>query len=74
MMADSGPSFVSLDGEAVDALVLRAYGRQDGRLVERVLDANPGLAGRGVLLPAGVEVICPPLPVASARDLVRLWD
>jgi len=61
-------------GDAVDLLCWRHYGRTR-EVTERVLDANPGLAARGVLLPFGLEVEMPDVPAATADvPLVRLWD
>ena len=44
-------------------------------IVEQVLIANPKLASRGPLLPAGVEIVLPELE-SSVEDtqVVQLWD
>lgn len=55
------------DGERLDLICHRWYGSLDGRVVERVLDANPGLAARDpARLPARTTLIMPPLPSRSA--------
>lgn len=60
--------------ETVDALCWRVYGRTDG-VVEAVLEANPGLADIGLLLPAGCEVDMPnPTGIAGTAPLVQLFD
>lgn len=60
--------------DTVDALCWRHYGRTAG-VVEAVLDANPGLADHGAVLPAGLLVILPELQTAAPeRPMVNLWD
>ncbi|MEW5782781.1 MAG: tail protein X [Pseudomonadota bacterium] len=55
------------DGERLDLICFRWYGSLDGRVVERVLEANPGLAARDpARLPARTTLIMPPLPSRSA--------
>ncbi|WP_456267640.1 tail protein X [Kushneria sp. AK178] len=60
--------------DTLDWICWRYYGRQDNRIVELVLDANPGLAENGPSLPAGWVVTLPDINVASLRkQSVRLW-
>ncbi len=60
--------------DTVDALCWRHYGRTAG-VVEAVLDANPGLADHGVVLPAGLLVTLPEFQTAAPdRPMVNLWD
>lgn len=73
-MADSDRYCLSEDRDTVDLIVWREYGRQDGRLVELVLDANPGLANAGPVLTAGRRVRLPPAPSPATREQVRLWS
>lgn len=61
------------DGDTVDWICWRHYGRQSGA-VEHVLDANPGLAELGAVLPAGTLIVLPDLPEPTAPKLVRIWD
>ena len=64
----------TLQGDTVDALCWRHYGRTDGT-VEAVLEANTGLASLGVVLPADTPVYLPPLDAATrARPLLQLFD
>ncbi|MFB4401232.1 tail protein X [Pseudomonas inefficax] len=59
--------------DTVDALCWRHYGRTAG-VVEAVLEANPGLATRGAILPAGLLVNLPELQTAAPdRQVVSLW-
>ncbi|ULL06040.1 tail protein X [Pseudomonas putida] len=60
--------------DTVDALCWRHYGRTAG-VVEAVLEANPGLATHGTVLPAGLLVNLPELQAAAPdRQVVSLWD
>lgn len=60
--------------DTVDALCWRHYGRTAG-VVEAVLDANPGLADHGAVLPAGLLVNLPEIQAAAPdRPMVNLWD
>lgn len=60
--------------DTVDALCWRHYGRTEG-VVEAVLDANPGLASQGPILPAGLLVTLPEQQTAAPeRQTVSLWD
>lgn len=63
------------DGIALDRLVFDVTGRED--LVPAVLDANPGLAALGPVLPVGTQIGIP--EVSSAQEIAviattRLWD
>ncbi|MCI0152144.1 tail protein X [Paraburkholderia sediminicola] len=49
---------IAQQGDTVDALCWRHYGRTDGT-VEAVLEANAGLADYGVVLPLGTVVYLP---------------
>ena len=52
------------EGDVIDAVCRRHYGREAGA-VEAVLEANPGLAEIGPVLPPGtLETI----------ETVKLWD
>jgi phage tail protein X len=62
-------------GDTVDAVCWRHVGRTQG-VTEAVLNANPGLAGIGVTLPAGHPIEIPDT-VATVRTETRtlkLWD
>ncbi|AVX11504.1 tail protein X [Stutzerimonas stutzeri] len=61
-------------GDTVDAICWRHYGRTAG-VVEQVLDANPGLADLGPVIPHGTLVLLPEQAVrAEQRQMVNLWD
>lgn len=60
--------------DTVDALCWRHYGRTAG-VVEAVLNANPGLANYGAVLPAGLLITLPDIQTsAPERQMVSLWD
>lgn len=60
----------------VDAICMAVYGDEPG-YTEAVLEANPGLADIGPILPAGVVVSLPDLAAAgdaAEPEVLRLWD
>ncbi|MGR2709555.1 phage tail protein [Pseudomonas sp. IB20] len=60
--------------ETVDALCWRFYGRTAG-VTETVLEANPGLADHGPILPQGLVVNMPEAQTsAPQRQMVQLWN
>lgn len=62
------------DGDVIDDVCKRFYGREAGA-VEAVLEANPGLADLGPVLPAGIFVELPDLPQPlETIPTVKLWD
>ncbi|WP_321931533.1 MULTISPECIES: tail protein X [Paraburkholderia] len=64
----------ALQGDTVDAICWRYYGRTDGT-VEAVLEANEGLADYGVVLPLGTLVDLPDLTtVQTTKPLLQLFD
>ncbi|QXZ10280.1 tail protein X [Comamonas sp. Y33R10-2] len=63
----------TIQGETVDALCWRHYGRTLG-MTEAVLQANPGLAALGLVLPQGMLVVMPALPQAQPKPITQLWD
>ena len=43
--------------------------------VERVLQANPGLAAYPLTLPAGIDIVLPDLnPSQTETESIKLWD
>lgn len=61
------------EGDSVDLIAFRRFGASNGP-TESILDANPGLAAHGPLLPDGLKVIIP-VPVQKDRkQSARLWD
>ena len=67
-------TYTSRDGDVIDAVCRAFYGREAGA-VEAVLEANPGLAELGPVLPAGTKVTLPDLPrPLETIETVKLWD
>jgi len=68
------PAVIANQGDTVDAICWRHYGRTAG-VTEAVLEANPGLADLGPILPQGVMVNMPEAQsTAPVRQMVNLWD
>lgn len=63
----------SKEGDMVDRIVWQHYGRQNDRIVETVLEENPGLAEYGPTLPAGVQIKLPEIDQEQKTESVRLW-
>lgn len=66
-------TYVTKAGDTADYIAWKFYGYQDQKTVEQVLDANPGLADRGPILPAGIRVDLPALVKPVATPGVKLW-
>lgn len=62
------------DGETADYIAWKHYQTQSGRVVEQLLDANPGLADYGPTLPANILITLPEIDLETAAEVVRLWD
>lgn len=63
----------SLQGDSVDSLCYRHLGSSDA--VEATLEANPGLAALGAILPMGTVVTLPDTTQAApTKDIIQLWD
>ncbi|WP_341743091.1 tail protein X [Azonexus hydrophilus] len=63
----------SHQGDSVDSLCWRHLG--SSAPVESVLEANPGLAALGPILPEGTLVTLPDsAPATSIRATINLWD
>lgn len=70
-----GDVVITRDRDTVDGAIWRERGLGIADLA-RVLALNPGLAGRGALLPAGVEIRVPPPAEAAPPRLeqIQLWS
>ena len=60
------------DGDVLDALVWQHYRRSD--VLSAVLEANPHLAQRPPVLPAGLLIELPDLPLPVEEPVIRLWS
>ncbi|WP_186262429.1 tail protein X [Burkholderia gladioli] len=64
----------ALQGDTLDALCWRHYGSTAGT-VEAVLDANPGLAELGAILPLGTVIDMPEMnTIEQTKPLLQLFD
>jgi len=72
MSRSSGTSVRSRDGDVLDDLVWRHYGRSD--LLAAVLQANPALARLPPVLPAGLLIDLPDLALPLDAPVIRLWS
>lgn len=64
---------IALQGDTLDALCVRVYGRTEC-VVEAVLLANPGLAELGEILPHGTAVELPDIDSSPVAETLNLWD
>lgn len=67
-------SYVTSEGDQVDAIAAAYYGSTSNRVAEQVLEANPGLADYGPQLPAGLIITLPDIASPAQQQGVRLWD
>lgn len=69
--------YISKEGDMVDLICFRHYGYTNGA-TEKVLDANPGLAALGPVIPGGTRIVLPDLGApekqSAAKETVRLWE
>lgn len=64
---------IAQQGDTVDGLCWRHLG--SSAAVEATLEANPGLAALGPVLPMGAAVTLPDVAPTRANDnLIQLWD
>ena len=67
-------TYTTKQGEMADMICYRHYGRT-AEVTEMVLDANPGLAELGPVLPFATVVTLPDIPTRKqATTYVGLWD
>lgn len=65
---------IAAQGDTVDSICWDYYGRTAG-VTEAVLDANPGLADLGPIIPHGTAVTLPDAaPQAEQPQVVNLWN
>jgi phage tail protein X len=67
-------TYATKQNDVLDDVVFRFYGGTDNRIVETVLEANPGLSDFGPVLPAGLTVKLPERPTAAKATITRLWS
>ena len=67
-------TYITKAGDTVDFITWKHYGYTNKLAVEQVLDANPGLADRGPILPHSVRIELPDLKQQAIQKRPRLWD
>lgn len=66
--------YVTIDGDVLDRIARTYYGRHESN-TEALLDANPGLAERPMVLPAGVVIKLPEIQrTVTPTPFRQLWD
>jgi len=63
---------ITRDGDVLDAIVWKHYGRSD--VIAAVLEANPHLALMPPVLSAGLLIELPDLPLPVEAPVIRLWS
>ena len=67
-------TYVTRDGDTVEYIAWAQYGSQLSAVINAVLNANPGIADYGPLLPAGVTMTLPDVDTSpAASGGVSLW-
>jgi phage tail protein X len=67
-------TYIASNGDTAELIAWKVYGTQDARVVEQLLDANPGLADLGPELIAGTSVMLPTISTTAQLQGRRLWD
>lgn len=68
-------TYIARQGDTVDSIAWRYYGRVTASILQVVLEANNGLADAGALLPAGYELALPEIDATtSVAPAVTLWS
>lgn len=64
--------YTTREGDTVDFIAWRYYGT--GSMTVAMLQANPGLADYGPVLPGGIDLVLPDAEAQDTTEGVRLWD
>lgn len=67
-------TYMTSDGDTVDYIAWKYYQTLEGRVVEQLLEANPGIADLGPVLPAGVLLTMPDIAPEQQEQGARLWS
>lgn len=66
---------VGYGGERLDRIAKKLYGTEQGGTVEALLDANPGLAALGPIVPDGAVIFVPPrVATPPSGDYQLAWE
>lgn len=66
-------TYTTKNGDMLDKVCWDYYGPRQGAY-ELVMDANPGLAKVGPILPSGMVLVMPELPAIEKNGTVSLWN
>jgi phage tail protein X len=66
-------TYTTKTGDMLDKVCWDYYGARAGAY-EKVLAANPTLARRGPVLPAGLVLVMPDIPAQEQAGTISLWD
>ncbi|MDK1287358.1 tail protein X [Pseudoalteromonas umbrosa] len=69
----SAVSYITRDGDCLDLICFRHYGRSSG-MVERVLEANYGLAELGPIYPENIKIVLPDVPKPKVQREINIWE
>lgn len=65
-------TYQTTEGDMLDLIAHKVYG--DATLVPMILDANPGLVEQPLILPHGVTIVLPDLPVKQVPSAINdIW-
>jgi len=67
-------TYITRQGDMVDAIARIAYGTEHNGNTEALLAANPGLADLGPTLPEGLTILLPVLPTTAAPATIATVD
>lgn len=67
-------TYTTRQGDTADYIAWKYYGTQGGQVTEQLLQANPGLAERGPVLPGGLVLNLPAIDTTAKVQGVKLWD
>jgi phage tail protein X len=67
-------TYTTREGDTADYIAWKYYGTQGNQVTEQLLDANPGLADRGPVLPGGLTINLPVIDTTAKVQGVKLWD
>ncbi|WP_067519544.1 tail protein X [Endozoicomonas ascidiicola] len=65
--------YTTRDGDMLDAICYQYYGHLNGTL-EKVLNANPCLCEKPILLPAGLVIELPVLEATGTTESIDLFE
>ena len=71
-MSGQAETYVTIQGDTVDLIAFNRFGSHG--MEAAILDANPGLATAGPILPLGTTVLIPVPEVKDRTEAPRLWD